>query len=405
MTTDPIRFLEDLVRIPSVSAFGEKGIVRQRYREAAETVARHAAELGLEVKTEELLDGEIPTVLVGLPEKTPGRPSIAFVTHYDVVPARAPWRVEGREVDPFEPLVLNGKVYGRGAADDKSAITATIYGLADLLPERKLRYNPTVIITGDEEVGGTGVRALLEKGYRWDRVVIVDSGSEYVSVGASGVIAGWIKVRGASGHAGYPHQARNAAEELVKLLNELSNFKRKRAAKLSKLPAPPGSPLGRVWGRFSITILKLPPWEPEKHNRIPSEAWAGFDMRLLPEESVEEGLEELYEAFSSAASVLGVNASLDVVTAQRGWYTKSEEFKAEVLSAARQAYKDAGLEGEVDVAAELGGNDGTFFDVKGMEVIAFGTIRSGTNIHSEGEFVYVKDIEMFRYFMRRLLVG
>lgn len=405
MVTDQVQFLEDLIRIPSISAFGEKGVIRQNYREAADTVAKYASEAGLEVKMENLLNGEIPTLLISLPEKDPEKPSVAFVTHYDVVPARAPWFVEGRRVDPFEPLVLGDKVYGRGAADDKSAIVAAICGLADLHVTRGLRYNPVVIVTGDEEVGGTGVRALLDKGYRWDRVIIVDSGSEYVGIGASGVIAGWIKVYGLSGHAGYPHQARNAAEELVKLLSELSRFKAKRASKLSRLPAPPGSPVGKVWGRFSITILKLSPSEPEKHNRIPGEAWAGFDMRLLPEEDVEEGLSELFEAFSSAVASTGVHASLDIVSAQKGWYTKSEEFKAEVLAAANKAYRDAGLEGEVGLAAELGGNDGTFFDMKSMDVIAFGTIRSGTNIHSEGEFVYIRDIEMYRHFMRHLLVG
>ncbi|MEM0493702.1 MAG: M20/M25/M40 family metallo-hydrolase [Thermofilum sp.] len=405
MAIDQVQFLEELVRIPSVSAFGERGVVRQNYRKAADTVARYAAEAGLEVKVEDLLGGEIPTVLVSLPEKASGKPSVAFVTHYDVVPARAPWLVEGREVDPFEPLVIGGKVYGRGAADDKSAIVATICGLADIGSARELRYNPVVVVTGDEEVGGTGVRALLDKGYRWDRVIIVDSGSEYVSIGASGVIAGWIKVTGRSGHAGYPHQARNAAEELFELLSELKSFKVKRASKLSRLPAPPGSPVSRVWGRFSLTILKLPPSEPEKHNRIPGEAWAGFDMRLLPEESVEEGLRELFEAFSSAIATSRVQAVLEVVAAQRGWYAKNEEFVSEVLAAARQAYRDAGLEGDVGLAGELGGNDGTYFDAKGMDVVAFGTIRSGTNIHSEGEFVYVKDIEMYRYFMRRLLSG
>jgi Acetylornithine deacetylase/Succinyl-diaminopimelate desuccinylase and related deacylases len=92
------------------------------------------------------------------------------------------------------------------------------------------------VVTGDEEVGGAGVKALLQKGYRWDRVVIVDSGSEYVSVGASGVVAGWIKVRGKSGHAGYPFEARNAAEDLVELLHVLREFKEHRARKVSSLP-------------------------------------------------------------------------------------------------------------------------------------------------------------------------
>ncbi len=402
---DVIQFLADMVRIPSVSLFADDGsIIRRNYREVADLIARTAKEAGLLVEVVDLLNGEVPTLLIRLPE-APNKPSLAFVTHYDVVPARGPWRLEGREVDPFEPVVTEDRVYGRGAADDKSAIAAVLGGLAELAGEAgKLRYNPVLVVTGDEEVGGAGVRALLQKGYRWDRVIIVDSGSEYVSIGASGVVAGWIKVRGKSGHAGYPFEARNAAEDLVELLHALRGFKEQRARKVSSLPAPPGSPVARVWGRFSVTILKLPPSEPEKHNRIPGEAWAGFDMRLIPEESLEEALGELYSAFSAAVARTAVNASLEVFSAQRGWYTKNEEFKAEVLEAARRAYRACGMQGEVGVAAELGGNDGTFFDEFGMDVIAFGTIRSGTNIHSEGEFVYIKDIEMYKRFVRELLL-
>lgn len=403
---DAVRFLSELVRIPSESGYQGNAIVRKNYREIVEFIERAAAEYGLSVKRVDLLSGEIPTLLIGVPKAPANKPSVAFVTHYDVVPAKGPWRVGGREVDPYEPVIEDGKVYGRGAADDKSAIVATLWGFLSLKgSEEKLRYNPVLVVTGDEEVGGTGVKALLEQGYRWDRVIIVDSGSEYVSVGASGVVHAWIKVKGKSGHAGYPHTARNAAEDLVRLLHELEAFKSHRNAKLSRLPSPPGSPVPRVWGRFSITVVKLPETEPEKHNRIPGEAWAGLDMRLLPEENLEDALGELYSFFSSAVARLGVNATLEVITGQRGWYAKNNAFVGEVLEAAKKAYKQAGLAGEPGIAAELGGNDGTHFDAYGMDVVAFGTIREDTNIHSEGEFVHLQDIEMFKNFVVNFLTG
>lgn len=403
---DPVKFLVEIVRIPSESAYQGNKIVRKNYREVVTLIEQTATQLGLSVTRVDLLGGEIPTLIIGLKDSPTSKPSIAFVTHYDVVPAKGPWIVDGQALDPYEPIVKEGKVYGRGAADDKSAIAAVLNGLLALEGSKeKLRYNPVLIVTGDEEVGGTGVKALLEQGYKWDKVVIVDSGSEFVSTGASGVVHGWIKVKGKSGHAGYPHASRNAVEDLIRLLNELQDFKSFRHGKISRLPSPPGSPVPRVWGRFSVTVVKLPESEPEKHNRIPGEAWAGFDMRLLPEEKIEEALNELYSFFSAAVSRLGVNASLEIISAQPGWYAKDNLFVNEVLEAAKQAYKKVGFPGEPKLVAELGGNDGTHFDLFGMDVVAFGTIREGTNIHSEGEFVYIEDIFMFRNFMTALLLS
>ncbi|MGB9709665.1 M20 family metallopeptidase [Infirmifilum uzonense] len=402
---DPVKFLVELVRIPSESSYQGSVIVRKNYREVSDLIEKTATELGLSVTRIDLLGGEIPTLLIGLQNAPKSRPSLAFVTHYDVVPAKGPWEVEGLKIDPYEPVVKGGKVYGRGAADDKSAIASVLDGFMALKgSEDKLRYNPFLIVTGDEEVGGTGIKALLEQGYRWDKVIIVDSGSEYVSVGASGVVHGWIKVRGKSGHAGYPHAARNAVEDLLKLLAELQAFKSMRSGKISRQPSPPGSPVPKVWGRFSVTVVKLPEHEPEKHNRIPGEAWAGFDMRLLPEERIEEALSELYSYFSSTVAKLGIDASLEIISAQPGWFAKNNAFVNEVLNAAKKAYMQAGLPGEPVLAAELGGNDGTHFDVYGMDVVAFGTIRGGTNIHSEGEFVYIEDMTMFKHFMSNLLL-
>ncbi|RLE99815.1 MAG: hypothetical protein DRJ57_01800, partial [Thermoprotei archaeon] len=241
---DLVEELCRLVRIRSEVAVSEAGdVVRRNYEEAAKAVARLAEEAGLDVEVLELefKGGVIPTVMA---EAGGGGERLALVSHYDVVPARGPWLVGGREVDPYEPVVLDGKVYGRGAADDKSAIVASIAALAELLEEGvKLRYRPCVVVTGDEEVGGYGVRALLEAGYRWDKVVILDAGADYLSVGASGVIHGWIGVKGRSGHAGYPHRAVNPVEAAIRLANYLLDaYKPARARRVSRLSSPPGSP-------------------------------------------------------------------------------------------------------------------------------------------------------------------
>lgn len=406
MKIDLVEELCKLIRIKSEVALSERGEVkRSNYEQAAKAVAALAEKAGLTAEVVELEahGGKVPTVIVG---GVGSGPSLAIVSHYDVVPARGPWKAGEIEVDPYEPAIIGDKIYGRGSADDKSAIVASISGLAELVEERApLKYKPFVIVTGDEEVGGLGVRALVDSGYRWDRVIILDAGADYVSVGASGVVFGWIKVRGRSGHAGYPHRASNPVEGAVRLAHKLmETYKPRRAAKLSRFNAPPGSPLPKVWGRFSFTIFKLAPGEPEKHNRIPSEALLGFDIRLIPEESLEEALTEFYSAVSSAVAELGLETEVSA-WGQRGWFSRDQDFVAEAVRAAKRAYEATGLQGEVAVAAELGGNDGTFFDSAGMPVVAFGAIRADNNVHSENEFVYVRDLYMLKEFTKNILRG
>lgn len=403
---DLVEELCRLIRVKSEVAVTELGeIKRSNYLEAARAVAELAERSGLSAEIVELeaKGGVIPTVII---EGGGQGPSLALVSHYDVVPARGPWLVNGRGIDPYEPLIIDGKVYGRGSADDKSAIVASIAGLAELLESGvKLRYKPSIVVTGDEEVGGLGVKTLLDSGYRWDKAVILDAGAEYLSVGASGVAFGWIRVRGRSGHAGYPHKAANPVEGAIKLAYKLlETYKPLRAAKLSRFNSPPGSPVPKVWGRFSFTIFKLAQGEPEKHNRIPSEVLLGFDLRLLPEEELEGALAEFYSHVSSAAAGLGVDVEV-TAWGQKGWFSRDESLMREALEAARRAYAAVGLSGEVGAAAELGGNDGTFFDSVGIPVVAFGAIRAECNVHSENEFVYIHDLQMLKEFTKNLLKG
>jgi len=396
--------LARLAGVKSEVRVGEDGrIVRSNYREAAEAVRSLAERAGLEaeVLNLEVKDGFIPTVII---DCGGSGPTLSIVSHYDVVPAGDAWVVNGRVCDPYKPILIGDKLYGRGVADDKSAIVASIAGMGELLEEgARRRYRVSIVVTGDEEVGGNGVRALLDSGYRCDRAVILDAGADYVSIGASGVIHGWIRVEGRSGHAGYPHRTVNPVEALARLVCRMADtYKAARARRISRYPSPPGSPLPRVWGRASFTILKT--GAGEKHNIVPGEALAGFDVRLLPEEGLDEALAELYSYFSEALAGLGVKASIEA-WGQNGWYALDEGFVGEAVSAASRAYSRVGLSGVVGVAAELGGNDGTFFFNRGIPVVAFGAMREDCNVHSENEFVYMRDVEMLKEFVKELARG
>jgi len=403
-----INMIEELKRLVSIRSevWVEGGeVVRRNYDKAANAVAELAERAGLDVTIEYVktpTGDEIPTVLA---TARGAGPTIALVSHYDVVPAKEPWDVDGRQLDPYEPVIVDGRLYGRGAADDKSAIVASIAALGELVAKgAELKYKPTIVVTGDEEVGGLGIRGLLDAGFKWDKAVIVDAGASYLTIGASGVIHAWLKVKGKAGHAGYAHLADNPVEKLALLITEMvREYKALRGSKISELPAPPGSPLPKLWGRASFTILKLGAGEAEKHNKIPGEAVAGLDVRLIPEEDVEEALEELYAVFGRITSSLGIRATLEIVSAQRGWKATDLDLVRDAENALKKAYAELGVRAPVVKAAEFGGNDGTFFYLKGIPVIAYGAIREDNNIHAPNEFVYIRDLDLLKSFVTHLL--
>jgi hypothetical protein len=109
--------LEDLVRIPSISAAGEHTADVVRSAEAtAEMLRRH----GLESVHLASTDGSHPYV-IGECVSDPARPTVLLYAHHDVQP---PGFVDHWTSDPFEPVERDGRLYGRGSADDKAGAVA-----------------------------------------------------------------------------------------------------------------------------------------------------------------------------------------------------------------------------------------------------------------------------------------
>ena len=102
-----------------------------------------------------------------------GRPVSLFMAHFDVVPPGPGW-----SGDPFEPRISEGRLYGRGSADDKSNVAAMVYALRDFEP---CRGTLIVAFTGDEEIGGSNGAGWLAGELRreglWPDYVVNGDGS------------------------------------------------------------------------------------------------------------------------------------------------------------------------------------------------------------------------------------
>ena len=146
--------LERLVRIPSVSADPS---ARPHVEASAEEVARQLQDAGLpevEVLTE---GGGLPAV-VGHRPAPPDAPTVLLYAHHDVQPVgdRGLW-----ESDPFEPVERDGRLYGRGAADDKAGIALHCAALRALGGEPGVGV--TVLVDGEEEIGSPTLPSLLAR--------------------------------------------------------------------------------------------------------------------------------------------------------------------------------------------------------------------------------------------------
>jgi len=310
--------------------------------------------------------------------------TLLLESHFDVVPSGTGWSYPA-----FKLTIEGDKAYGRGTADNKAGIAAAMGALRKLSKE-KLDINLRLVAGVDEEIGGKfGVDYVMSDwGLKGDAALIVDAGPESLFLGASGIIWGKILVNGKQGHAGYPFKAKNAISEAVKLISEFENYQKIVEQKQSILCAPTGSPKKFVWGRYAVTMIK----SGEKENVIPGTCEFRFDRRLLPEESVEIAEKELRKFFQTAIEKTGVEASLELINKQQGYHTPKNLVFVQTI--AENIKKTTGQ--SLPFAAELGGNDGSFFAKHRIPVVCYGTIRADTRYHGVDEFVYLQDMKNTR---------
>ena len=212
--------LERLVRIPGIAFDGYDHAHLER---SAEAVAALLAGCGLEVEV--VRAGGRPAV-IGRRPAPPGAPTVLLYAHHDVQPAGdlAEW-----DSDPFEPVERDGRLYGRGAADDKAGLmahVAALRALGDAVP-----VGVVVFVEGEEEYGSDSLGEILRRHrdkLTADVIVIADSGNWDVGVPAlttslRGIVNCFVEVRvlHSAVHSGFSGAVPDALTALARLLATL----------------------------------------------------------------------------------------------------------------------------------------------------------------------------------------
>lgn len=301
--------LADLVRIPSVSADPDRDADVTR---SAEQIAAMAEQAGAHDCQVLRVDGGKPAVLARW-HPPAGAPTVLLYAHHDVQPAGDPDRWDSA---PFEPEERSGRLYGRGAADDKAGVMAHLAAIRahDGAPP----VGVTLLVEGEEEVGSPTFRAFLRTHrdrLAADVIVVADSSNWESDVPAlttslRGMVTCTVEVRTLdrevhSGLAG--GAAPDALMVLVRLLATLHDESGATAVRgLGAAPDPdidypeerlrgeagllPGvetvgeGPLAaRLWSQPSITVLGIDaPGVAEAANVLQPSARALVSLRVAP---------------------------------------------------------------------------------------------------------------------------
>ncbi|MFO7932765.1 MAG: dipeptidase [Bacteroidales bacterium] len=152
------RFLEELfelIRIPSISAFADR---REDMRRAAEHLRESLLEAGAD--RAEVMDTTGLPVVYGEKIVDPSKPTVLVYGHYDVQPVEP---LEKWKSPPFEPQIREGKIFARGADDDKGQLFMHVKALELMDRSGTLACNVKFMIEGEEEIGSPSLKEFCKK--------------------------------------------------------------------------------------------------------------------------------------------------------------------------------------------------------------------------------------------------
>ncbi|QHQ21119.1 succinyl-diaminopimelate desuccinylase [Pectobacterium brasiliense] len=311
--------------------------------------------------------------------------TLAFAGHTDVVPSgdESHW-----QHPPFEPIIRDGMLYGRGAADMKGSLAAMV-----IAAERFVAAHPNhqgrlaFLITSDEEasaVNGTVkvVEALMARNERLDYCLVGEPSSTHVvgdvvKNGRRGSITANLRVHGVQGHVAYPHLADNPVHSAAPALNELiatewdqgNDFFPPTTMQIANIQAGTGS-----------------------NNVIPGELFVQFNFRFsteLTDVLIQQRVAELLDRHQ-------LNYTID-------WKLSGQPFltaRGELVDAVVNAVKHYN-----EVTPELlttgGTSDGRFIARMGAQVVELGPVNA--TIHKVDECVSAADLQLLSRMYQRIM--
>jgi acetylornithine deacetylase/succinyl-diaminopimelate desuccinylase-like protein len=434
------RFLNellDLLRIPSVSADSTKNkdtaacaeAVKEALLKAGCTHAEVCPTAGHPiVYAEKIIDASLPTILT--------------YGHYDVQPADP---LELWHSGPFEPVIKDGKIFARGACDDKGQMFMHVKALEIMNETGSLNCNVKYIIEGEEEVGSTNLGPFLEANVdklKADIVLVSDTSmismdSPSIETGLRGLAYMEVEVTGPNRdlHSGvYGGAVANPITILSKMIaslhdennhitvegfydevEELTTEERKALNEAPFNQKDYNEELGIAaeWGEKGYTTLERTGVRPTLELNgiwggyigegaktvLPSKAYAKISMRLVPHQGSKK-IAQLFEKHFEGLAPAGVKVN---VTEHHGGEPVVTPTNGIAYKAAEKAITETF--GKAPIPTRGGGSIpiiALFERVLGLKTVLMGFGLDNDNIHSPNEkfdvFNFYKGISTIPYF-------
>jgi succinyl-diaminopimelate desuccinylase len=317
-------------------------------------------------------------------------PRLWILTHLDVVPPGEGWTV----TKPFEPVVKDGKIYGRGSEDNGQSLVASLYAVKALM-NLGIRPKRTIILAfvSDEETGSKyGLKWLIknhpELFRKNDLVLVPDGGNEegtFIEIAEKSILWMEIKVKGKQVHASMPDKGLNAHRVALDYALRLDKFLHEKYNAKDEVFDPPES-------TFEPTIVKNPSDAP---NIAPGEHELIFDCRVLPQYNLDDILKDAKEIAEKIEEeyrreINGeVLPKIELEVLQRVDAPAPTPKDSEIVKLLREAIKK--LRGkEAHVGGIGGGTFAAYFRMLGIPAVVWATLDE--TAHQPNEYAKINNI-------------
>jgi succinyl-diaminopimelate desuccinylase len=375
MKQDIIEFHQEIIKIPSENPPG-------KYKEIASFVKNKFDELGLDTKIKR-------NNVIGSHERSEN-PSLIFYGHMDTVEAFKGWTR-----DPFGAELINGRIYGRGACDDKASVTAEIFATKALMEsEADLKGKLTLLSVVDEEMGGYGgAKLILDRGYvKGDACLLGDGRGDFPIGYFGGSMFVTFLVKGKQAHGmsfpdlkGYRNEQSgiNAIQKMIKVLNFLEDLQEEFYSIETKYLPYPNYP-SKI-SHINVAVIE----GGTKISIVPDKCLLHCSIHTIPEKKIEDiknRINKFAEEYMQNDPDLDLRITIPLAYEPHLINTKSKFAKA-MSNSIKTVFND-----DRDFRLNVATNDAHWFQEKGIETIEFGCGGGNNNVHAADEFVEINDL-------------
>jgi succinyl-diaminopimelate desuccinylase len=329
---------------------------------------------------ERVSSGKRPNIVATIKGRHPGK-RLWVMAHTDVVPEgdRSLW-----DTDPFQALVKDGRIYGRGVEDNQQGLVSSVFAALALVSNGIIpTHDVKLLFVADEEFGSVyGIQWLLANRTLFapdDLIVVPDSGAHdgsEIEVAEKNIC--WLKVitKGKQCHASRPDDGANAFLANCDLALRLNAMEREVFTEADEIFVP---------DRTTITPTKKDANVPNI-NTVPADDAFYIDMRILPRYSIDAVLGEAEKRARDVESRYGVKISFEVVQRNDSPPTAVD---APVVLLLKDAIKATyGVEGRA--VGVGGGTVGAYLRKAGLPCVVWS--RQDETMHAPNEYAKIENL-------------